>query len=91
MTLNVFRYPSCRSRLMIRNLDDARSFIEQCKVVFVLRLDRVGRYLSIENGSVTINQRLNDWVSFEEDFADGEAAVKLLYKYRKYINRHFSN
>ena len=91
MELNIFKYPSCRSRLMIRNLDDAQAFISQCKNLFHVRLDVRVHWIEIEKGSATVYRSIDSWTCFEEEHATGNDAAKLIYKYRKYINAKFKD
>lgn len=86
--MNVFRIKSDGSA-MICNLEDAKSFIAQCKNYYGCYLAK-GVYLEIDKkGTVSTFQNVDEWTDLELERASGDDGAKLLYKYRKYINARF--
>lgn len=92
--LNIYKVEP--GKPMIYNMESARSFLQQSKNIVKIRLCNVnpkGSFLEVGEGKVRVGftQYAGDLgIDFESSSAQGEEAVKLLWKYRKSINLHFN-
>ena len=84
-TINV--YSTEPGRQMIWSLESAKRFLESTKKPLCIRT--ANGYYEIHNGSIALNERVDEWVEIQRWRKTGDEAIRCLYQLRKVINAYF--